>query len=363
MRKYILLLFSLLLSILITSCSYHSDGNSYSNIISSQKTKAEHSIDTNSTLEVHFIDVGQADAALVICDNEIMLIDGGNASDSSLIYSYLKKLSITHIDYIIATHPHEDHIGGLPAALVNFDVKNVYAPSIQSDSKIYNTFIQKVSQKGLKIQAPTPGDKIKLGSANVVFYAPIYVSEDINNNSIVLKIIHGNNSFLFTGDAEREEEQDILNNGYDLSATVLKVGHHGSASSTTYPFLREIMPQYAVISVGKDNPYNHPSDNTLSRLRDAEVQIYRTDIQGDIIAVSNGKSIKFSTKKNKNIKTNDSIPHQKLPSGTSYIGNRKSKKFHLPTCYSLPLEKNRIYFNSREEAIENDFSPCGNCSP
>lgn len=320
----------------------------------------------SSRFEVHYIDVGQADSALVFCDNEVMLIDGGNASDSSLIYTYLKNRNVSKIDYLICSHPHEDHIGGLPAALSNFDVKSVYAPSVTSDSGVYNTFVNKVSQKGLTIQEPACGSSFEFGSSNVEFFGPVYATSDLNNSSIILKITYGETSFLFTGDAEREEEQDVLSKGYDLSATVLKVGHHGSGNSTTYPFLREIMPKYAVISVGVKNNYNHPSEDALSRLRDADVTVYRTDMQGDIIAVSDGKTVSFTTQKNSKVETNPTVvlkePEQ-VSSSTSYIGNRNSKKFHLPSCHSLPAEHNRVYFNSRTEAINSNFSPCGNCQP
>ena len=177
------------------------------------------------------------------------------------------------------------------------------------------------------------------------------------------------------GDAEREEEQEILNAGYDLSATVLKVGHHGSKNSTTYPFLREIIPKYAVISVG-DNNYGHPTEDTLSRLRDADVKVYRTDIQGDIIAISDGKNITITTKKNENAQTNPT-ENEKSTSAQStenaanqeiceYIGNANTKKFHYPDCgaVSQMKEKNKVYLNcTRDEAIKDGYNPCGRCNP
>ena len=156
----------------------------------------------------------------------------------------------------------------------------------------------------MTITHPKPGESLAFGSSKIEFYGPITESEsDRNNGSIVMKIIYGETSFLFTGDAEREEEQEILNAGYDLSATVLKVGHHGSKNSTTYPFLRAIMPKYAVISVG-ENSYGHPTEDTLSRLRDAGAKVYRTDMQGDIITASDGKTVTITTKKNGDVATN-----------------------------------------------------------
>lgn len=192
---------------------------------------------------------------------------------------------------------------------------------------------------------------------------------DLNNTSIILKITYGETSFFFTGDAEREEEQSIINQNFDLSATVLKVGHHGSSDSTTYPFLREIMPKYGIISVGKGNSYGHPTEETLSRLRDADVKLYRTDLQGDIIVTSDGKNITVNTSKNQNIETNTTVKDTSTIENSNtnisqiYIGNKNTKKFHLELCYSLPAEKNRVYLSPRSDAINDGFNPCQNCCP
>ena len=187
-----------------------------------------------------------------------------------------------------------------------------------------------------------------------------------------MKIIYGDTSFLFTGDAEREEEQEILSAGYDLSATVLKVGHHGSKNSTTYPFLREIMPKYAIISVG-DNSYGHPTEDVLSRLRDADVKVYRTDMQGDIVVESDGKTVTITTAKNKNVQTNPTEEEKTLSAQNienceafEYIGNANTKKFHYPDCgaVSQMKEKNKVYLNcTRDEAIKDGYNPCGRCNP
>lgn len=254
---------------------------------------------TGSVLEVHFIDVGQADASLVLCDDKSMLIDGGNSADSDLIYTYLKKHEIDHLDYIINTHPHEDHVGGLAGALNYATVDTVLAPVTEYDSRAFSNFVKYLDEQNVSITIPEAGDTFSLGSADVEVLAPVRYSEDMNNNSIVLKVTFGNTSFLFTGDAEREEEQDILEKGFDLESTVLKVGHHGSGTSTSYPFLREIMPKYAVISVGRNNSYGHPHENVLSRLRDADAIVLRTDIQGDIVFTSDGESVAYTVTRNK----------------------------------------------------------------
>ena len=325
---------------------------------------------------VHYIDVGQGDAALVLCDDKTMLIDGGKPHASSIIYTYLKNLNIDYLDYIVASHADDDHIGGLSAPLAKMKVGNVLAPETEADTRSYESLKNKTAEQGLTITHPKPGESLDFGSSTIEFYGPITESEsDRNNGSIVMKIIYGDTSFLFTGDAEREEEQEILSAGYDLSATVLKVGHHGSKNSTTYPFLREIMPKYAIISVG-DNNYGHPTEDVLSRLRDADVKVYRTDMQGDIIATSDGKTVTITTKKNENAQTNPT-ENEKSTSAQStenaanqeiceYIGNANTKKFHYPECgaVSQMKEKNKVYLNCiRDEAIKDGYNPCGRCNP
>jgi len=260
--------------------------------------KNELPVPEGSSFAVHYIDVGQADSALVLCDNKTMLIDGGNTDDSSLLVSYLKKMGINYLDYVICTHAHEDHVGGLSGALSYANAGRVFAPESESDSKAYRNFKKKVLAQGLKIEHPIDGDEFTLGSSNVQILGPIYEDEDdLNNTSIVLKITYGKTSFLFTGDAERDEEYDIIDEGYDLSATVLKVGHHGSETSSSYRFLREVMPEYAIISVEKNNSYGHPHKEPLSRLKDVGAEIYRTDECGDIIAESDGITVKIHTEK------------------------------------------------------------------
>lgn len=248
-------------------------------------------------LQVHFIDVGQADAILLICEGETMLIDGGNRADSDLIYSYLSQQKVTHLDYIIGTHGHEDHIGGLSGALSLCTVNTAYCSVMEYESKAFQNFEKKLGERGVDITVPSPGDSFYLGSAECTILGPITYSEDPNNMSIVLKVQYGETNFLFTGDAEYDEETEILDSAYDISCDVLKVGHHGSSTSTSYRWLREASPKYAVISVGADNDYGHPTEATLSRLRDAEITTYRTDMHGHIICTSDGKDLVFETQK------------------------------------------------------------------
>ena len=255
-------------------------------------------IPENSNFEVHFIDVGQADSALIECDGETMMIDGGNVADSNVVAAYLKKEDVTELNYVVCSHAHEDHVGGLSGALSVTKADNIYAPKTEANTKAYKNFKKKAEEQNVEIKHPNVGDEIQLGSSMVEFLGPVDENgKDLNSTSIVLKITYGNTSFLFTGDAESDEEEEILNSGADLKSTVLKVGHHGSRTSTSYPFLREVMPQYAVISVEKGNSYGHPNEETLSKLSDAGVEVYRTDESCDIVMTSDGNSISITTSK------------------------------------------------------------------
>ena len=227
-----------------------------------------------------------------------MMIDGGNVADSNVVAAYLKKEDVTELNYVVCSHAHEDHVGGLSGALSVTKADNIYAPKTEANTKAYKNFKKKAEKQNVEIKHPNVGDEIQLGSSTVEFLGPVDENgKDLNSTSIVLKITYGNTSFLFTGDAESDEEEEILNSGADLKSTVLKVGHHGSRTSTSYPFLREVMPQYAVISVEKGNSYGHPNEETLSKLSDAGVEVYRTDESGDIVMTSDGNSISITTSK------------------------------------------------------------------
>ena len=309
-------------------------------------------------LTVHFIDVGQADCALLECGGEYILIDGGNVEDSSLVVSYLEKQGVTQLSAVIATHAHEDHAGGLPGVLAVYETLAVYAPTKTYASNCFDDFVYYTDQQGLEITIPSPGDSFRFGSATATVLGPVKSYAETNDTSIVLMIQFGNTKFLFTGDMETTAENDMLDywgESFDWHADVLKVGHHGSDTSTGYRFLRAVMPTYGVISVGTGNSYGHPCEGPLSKLRDAGVTVYRTDEMGHIIVTSDGTSITFQHEAG----TPD-VPEGTV-GATTYIGNVNSKKLHVDGCSSLPKEENRTYFDDYDEAIAAGYIPCSKC--
>ena len=244
-------------------------------------------------LWVHFIDVGQADCILLECGGQYALVDGGNTADGDSVAAYLHMEGVDKLALMVGTHPHEDHIGGLADVLAQFTVDTVWSPEISGNSNAIRNFLKGVSNQGKEIEQPKIGQVFTLGTATITVLGPVQKYDDINNHSIVLMVQHGDNRFLLTGDMERDAENDLIDSGADLNADVLKVGHHGSESSTGYRFLREVMPDYAVISCGKGNSYGHPHEDTLSRLEDAEVAVLRTDECETIVARSTGTDIYF----------------------------------------------------------------------
>ena len=301
----------------------------------------------HADLYVHFLDVGQGDAALVICDGEAMLIDGGPASASQFLYTYLRK-ETDSLSVMIATHPHDDHIGGLAAALNAVPVDVIYSPVTSWNSKPWDSLSKYTSAQGTPIVIPQERDSFPLGGATVSILHCWPEAWAENDMSIVLRVDYGSNSFLFTGDAEEMSEYMML--GLPLKADVLKVAHHGSRYSSTPEFIEAVNPSWAVISCGDGNSYGHPHEETLRILFDAKV--LRTDQLGTIVFQSDGQTLTVST--------------ADAPEVTaSYIGNRNSMKFHYPDCPSVAdmAEHNKVPLASREDAIALGYKPCGSCKP
>ena len=245
-------------------------------------------------LYVEFLDVGQADSILIYNKGHYMLIDAGNNEDGYKLVNYFKSLGITKFDYVVGTHAHEDHIGGMDDIINNFDIGHFYMPDVITTTKTFEDIVIGLENKQLAFETPKVGSSFKVGDASI---NTIYVGSDeadLNNTSIVLKLTYGSNKFLFTGDAEGKVEKQILESG--IESDVLKVGHHGSQYSSTLAFLNAVNPTYAVIQVGKNNVYDHPKKVILNRFDYLNIKVYRTDLDGTIVAKSDGETITFSTK-------------------------------------------------------------------
>lgn len=249
-------------------------------------------------LTVHFIDVGQADCALLVCGGEAMLIDGGNAADGMDVTRYIQTLGIDKLDLVVGTHSHEDHIGGLATVLRNFDADTIWISDFTYTNATVNNFLNAAAAQRTPVTEVDPGETFDLGGAEVTVLGPVQSGyEDVNDLSLVLMVEFGESRFLFTGDMEQLAEGHMLDywgEDFDWHADVLKIGHHGSYSSSGYRLLWEVAPTWGIISCGYQNEYGHPHESTLSRLRDAEVTIFRTDLMGTVIASTDGETIAFA---------------------------------------------------------------------
>lgn len=284
MRKYVYKLIALVLisCVILCSCSV---------AINEQDSPQN----AGNTLSVHYLDVGQGDSIFIeLPGGSSMLIDAGVSRLGESITSYIYSLGYEKIDYLVATHPHADHIGSMDYIVDNMDIGEIYMPKVSTNTKTFERLLESISSKGLKIKTASAGVNI-IDDEQIVadIVAPVKIDDDeLNNCSAVIKIQFENTSFLFTGDAEKEELEDIT---ADISADVLKVGHHGSRTSTGKKFLAMVNPEIAVISLGKDNDYGHPHKNTIKCLNKINAEIYRTDKDGTIIVTSDGQEISVQT--------------------------------------------------------------------
>lgn len=249
----------------------------------------------DAPFEVHFIDVGQGDAIFIRQEAFTMLIDAGEPQMGDRVVAYLENQGVTKLNYVIGTHPHADHIGGLSRVLEAFDVDEIIMPKVTHTSATYENLLLTIKKKGYKVTLPQVGDQYALGDAHFLILSPSQEYDDLNNWSVAMKVSYENVSFVFTGDAEALAEEHMLTSGLLLSANVLKLGHHGSQTSTTEAFLRQVNPEYAVIQVGKGNPYGHPHREVLNRL--STVKVYRTDLHGTVIFQTDGVDIHVFTDK------------------------------------------------------------------
>ena len=249
-------------------------------------------------LSVHFIDVGQGDCTLLLSDGKSMLIDSGESQYSSDVIKYLKRKGVKKLDYIVITHPHTDHMGGMADIIKKTGTSHIIMPRVDKEytptTPAYEKLLKAVAKAGRKIEA-AKDESFALGKADIKIYTSPYKGENLNNNSVIVRAENGANSFLITGDCENEEEQLLMDKGVDLKAKVLKVAHHGSSTASSADMLDKVLPRYAVISCGSGNSYGHPHDVTVSRLEKYADYIYRTDENGTVVFVSDGKGLSVRT--------------------------------------------------------------------
>jgi competence protein ComEC len=289
MKKLKLILIALCI-LFVTSCSNSID------LPKEQKNDMVQEI-MSGQMSVSFIDVGQGDSILVKTPNgKNILIDTSTKDEKDKFFSYIEINKIKRIDVLIATHPHEDHIGNMAELISNYDIGDIYMPKVTSNTKTFLNVMDAVRKKGLKIKSArtgvsfeTDGVKFEMLSPNKDKY------ESLNNYSPVIKVKYGEKVFLLTGDAEKLSESEILSKGYDIKADVIKIGHHGSSSSSSKEFIKKVNPVYAVVSCGQGNDYNHPHKETVKLLSSLGIKLYRTDIDGSIVFTTDGKSIKINT--------------------------------------------------------------------
>lgn len=334
-------------------------------------------INSSTSLTVHVIDVGQGDSILIqFPTGQSMLVDAGDNEHGGTVVGYLQHLGIQQLDLLVATHPHEDHIGGMADVLGAFPVEKVWDSGYNLGSRTQETFLRTIRDKRIRYETPRAGDAVKFGATTVTVLAPVDrllhgTESDANNNSLVLRLTYGTTSFLLAGDMEGDERQTVQS---WPPSTVLKVAHHGSHNGTDARFIDEVRPDLAVISCGRNNPFGHPHAETLAILRDAGVRIKNTAVDGTVVLHDDGHTVslhseggavtRFAEKKEPPSAAATTPPSP--PAGSSheaYIGNVRSHAFHRSTCASLPAEHNRVYFTSRDDAIRQGYHPCGRCNP
>ena len=251
----------------------------------------------NDLLKVHYLDVGQGDSIFIeLPNNETMLIDAAESYQSENIINYLKNLNYQKIDYVIGTHPHTDHIGGLKDIINTFGIGKIYMPKVVSTTKTYESLLMAIKDKNLKINTAKAGTSIiDTDALKINILAPNNETyTELNNYSVVTKITYGTTKFLFMGDAEKLSEKEIKEN---VSADVIKIGHHGSNTSSSIDFIKKVNAKYGIISVGLNNKYNLPKEETIKNWENSGTKIYLTSINGTIRAISDGTNIKIESEK------------------------------------------------------------------
>ena len=368
MKRLFSLLLTLTLLFTISSCSRPQPSSSSSPAPTTAK------VDENSNLIVHFIDVGQGDCTLLESEGEFVLIDAGEKEYGDKVLSYIGSRGAKELKYVIATHPHADHVGGLRTVLGGIDTENFITVETDCATYTWTKVLTVVDKQDINYIDAEVGDTYTFGSARFTIMAPLSDYYDgYNNYSVVTKVECGNIRFILAGDAEKESEYEMISAGENLSADVLKCGHHGSSTSTTAKFLKAVNPAYAIISCGENNDYGHPHKETMKKLNTLGCEIFRTDTDGTIVATTDGKELTLSagdtTLSSYTNSTSQEITSQKqetpLTATDDYIGNKNSHVFHLSDCsaFKTMSEKNKVSFETREDAVDAGYTPCSNCNP
>ena len=317
-------------------------------------------------MTVHFLDVGQGLSILVQSDGETLLYDGGPRSASSYVVSYLQDQQISEIDYMISSHYDEDHVSGLIGCLNAFSVKTVIGADYVHDSGLYDSFMNGVEAQGLEVQHPTVGTEYAFGTGSFTILSPKSISKESNANSVAIKLTNGTDRFIFTGDADHNSEADMVTSGINLECDVLSVGHHGSATATSWDFLEATVPEYAVISCGAGNMYGHPDVDTMEKLSAMEIQVYRTDEQGTIVAYSSGNGITWNMEPCNDYSSGDGKSEigsaQEFQADTNPAGNDDAESSQIEAGNNVQEQEEMVWISATGSKYHS-IPDCGNMNP
>lgn len=383
-KKHKIFLLSFLLLLLFTGCSSTVDSGSNREPAANADILKEETVPAAASgeMKVHFLDVGQGLSVFVQSDGQNLIYDGGDRETSRFVVAYLKQQGVTEIDYLVSSHYDADHLAGLIGCLNAFTVHNVIGSDYEHTTKLYNSFIDSTAEQGLEIQHPSVGAQFQFGSGKFTVLSPASIVNDSNANSVVIKLENGDNSFLLTGDADHKAEAVMCSSGLDLESDVLSVAHHGSATATSYDFLEQVVPEFAVVSCGQNNQYDHPDADTMDKLESMDISVYRSDLQGTVTALSDGQKITwdqepcndYSPGSDSDLGTQIQKPEQSIPSeipevqstdedsssGNLVWKSATGKKYHrIPNCGTMnPDKADQMPLN---EAELSGLEPCGKC--